>query len=984
MFIRKSKRLPRIVIAALLLTMTAWLLPGELTVENAEAAVTLKDPVIVKDSSMTSGQKVTWDCIYFGSYPQREVIADESSYDAIYEGYYNKDTDVIEDAALFSKLENATGWDSNGDITIDGSKYRRMKKSDATYGTSGSDYNYNWKDATLYHYFKYEPIKWRVLDVNGSDAFLLADRALDDQRYNTKSVSMTWEKSTMRSWLNGYSSSENTQAIDYTGSNFINSALTSSQRNAVKTTDVVNDDSIILGTEGGNDTKDKVFLLSESEVYDTTEAESYGFLKAGDTYDEGRRSRSSTYAKAMGVCTISSTYGDNCWWWLRSPGRDTNRAADVDTYGRVSRISYDVDYDSPAVRPALHLNISSSDLWSYAGTVSSDGSATVAVDKVTLNKSSLTLEKGTSEKLSATISPSDATNKEVTWTSDNEEIATVSSDGTVKALSKGTANITVKTADGGKTASCRVTVNVAVSKVTLNKSSIALERGSTEKLSATISPSDATNKEVTWTSDNENVATVSSDGIVTAVYMGTAKITVTTEDGGHTASCAVTVEKADPQYTPPENLVAYCGDKLSDVHLPDGFKWNDASLSVGKVGVNAFKATYTPEDTSDYNIISDIELKVNVSHKWNETETVDKEPTCTETGFKSIHCTICDAVKEDSTKAIPATGHMFSQKWTVDKEGSCTEAGSKSHHCLNEGCSEKSDVTEIPATGHDFAGWETVKSPDCTNQGSQQRVCRTCSYTETKGIDAKGHTWEADYTTDKEATCTEAGSKSIHCSVCDAIKDSTAIPMKAHDYESHIIPATVNDTGRIIEKCSACGYNGLETVVASPKSFTLSADTYVYSGSAKTPSVSVKDTHRQTLEQGTDYTVSYQAGRKNVGRYAVKITLMGCYEGEQTLYFTINPKSTSLSTLTATKKGFTAKWKKQATQTSGYQIMYATNSKFTSGKKTITVSSNKTTSKKITKLKAKKKYYVRVRTYKKVGSTKYYSSWSKVKTVKTK
>lgn len=889
MFIRKSKRLPHIVIAALLLTMTAWLLPGELTVEKAEAAVTLKDPVIVKDSSMTSGQKVTWDCIYFGSYPQREVIADESSYDAIYEGYYNKDTDVIEDAALFSKLENATGWDSNGDITLSDSKYRRMKKSDATYGTSEDNAYYNWKDSSSYHYFKYEPIKWRVLDVNGSDAFLLADRALDDQRYNTNNVDMTWEKSTIRSWLNGYSSSENTQAIDYTSSNFINSAFTSSQKNAIKITEVVNKDSINYGTKGGDDTKDKVFLLSESEVYDTTDAQSYGFVKENSTCDESRRSKSSTYAKAMGI-------GRNCWWWLRSPGYDANYAAFVSYRGSVDYRGDDVNYSRNAVRPALHLDISSSDLWSYAGIVYS-----VTVDKITINKSSLTLKKGASEKLSATISPSDANNKEVIWTS-----------------------------------------------------------------------------------DNENVATVSSDGTVTAVYMGTTKITVTTEDGGHTAFCAVTVEKADPQYTPPENLVAYCGDKLSDVHLPDGFKWNDGELSVGNAGVKTFTATYTPEDTSDYNIISDIELKVTVSHKWNETETVDKEPTCTEAGSRSIHCTICDAVKEDSIKEIPATGHMFSQKWTVDKEGSCTEAGSKSHHCLNEGCSEKSDVTEIPATGHDFAGWETVKSPDCTNQGSQQRVCRTCSYTETKGIDAKGHTWEADYTTDKEATCTEAGSKSIHCSVCDAIKDSTAIPMKAHDYESHIIPATVNDIGRIIEKCSACGYNGLETVVASPKSFTLSADTYVYSGSAKTPSVSVKDTHRQTLEQGTDYTVSYQAGRKNVGRYAVKITLMGCYEGEQTLYFTINPKSTSLSTLTATKKGFTAKWKKQSTQASGYQIMYATNSKFTSGKKTVTVSSNKTTSKKITKLKAKKKYYVRVRTYKKVGSTKYYSSWSKVKTVKTK
>ena len=105
MFIRKSKRTARIVIAALLLTMTAWLLPGDLTVEKADAAVKLKKPVIVEDSSMASGQKVTWDCIYFGSYPQREVVADEAAYDSLFrgndtvKGYYNKDTDVIEELA---------------------------------------------------------------------------------------------------------------------------------------------------------------------------------------------------------------------------------------------------------------------------------------------------------------------------------------------------------------------------------------------------------------------------------------------------------------------------------------------------------------------------------------------------------------------------------------------------------------------------------------------------------------------------------------------------------------------------------------------------------------------------------------------------------------------------------------------------------------------------------------------------------------------
>ncbi|MGN0527529.1 MAG: fibronectin type III domain-containing protein, partial [Eubacterium sp.] len=102
-----------------------------------------------------------------------------------------------------------------------------------------------------------------------------------------------------------------------------------------------------------------------------------------------------------------------------------------------------------------------------------------------------------------------------------------------------------------------------------------------------------------------------------------------------------------------------------------------------------------------------------------------------------------------------------------------------------------------------------------------------------------------------------------------------------------------------------------------------------------------------------------------------------------TLYFTIKPKATSISSVSAKSKGFTVKWKKQATQTTGYQIQYSTSSKFTSPK-TVTVSSYKTTSKTISKLKSKKKYYIRIRTYKTVSGTKYYSSWSSAKSVTTK
>ena len=167
----------------------------------------------------------------------------------------------------------------------------------------------------------------------------------------------------------------------------------------------------------------------------------------------------------------------------------------------------------------------------------------------------------------------------------------------------------------------------------------------------------------------------------------------------------------------------------------------------------------------------------------------------------------------------------------------------------------------------------------------------------------------------------------------------------------------------------------------------LSSTSYTYNGKTKTPSVTVKDSKGRKLKNGTDYTVKYSSGRKNVGRYAVKVTFKGNYTGSKTVYYYIVPKSTSISKVSALKKGFKLSWKKQKTQTTGYQIQYSKSSKFKKAK-TVNVSKNKTTSKSVKKLSSKKKYYVRVRTYKTVkidGKTKkVYSSWSKTKTVKTK
>ena len=364
--ITKKRKLHRLIAWVLAIAMLSGYVPQGISLKGLElfknmgkvqAATILQNPRIVKDSSMDAGQRVTWDCVWFGSYPQSEVTE--------------------KDGAIYNALKNATGWDSNNDIKIGNTKYRRLKGEDATCHSSLSDY-YNWNNSyTTYHYFKYEPIKWRVLSADGNDAFLLADVALDNQRYNLNLKSVTWATSSIRSWLNGYGVSANEPQADYSHKNFLNAAFSSEEKNAIKTTNVINDNNISYGTTGGNTTSDKVFLLSESEVYHTDTAEKYGFTKTDSIYDEARRSRCSTYAYSMGIYRYNSTsasskkYNGNIDWWLRSPGNKRDYAAEVELSGWVYWYGDYVYFTSHGVRPALHLNLSSTNLYSYAGTVSS-------------------------------------------------------------------------------------------------------------------------------------------------------------------------------------------------------------------------------------------------------------------------------------------------------------------------------------------------------------------------------------------------------------------------------------------------------------------------------------------------------------------------------------------------------------------------------------------------------------------------------------
>lgn len=266
----------------------------------------VENPKIVKDTSVEGGKKVTWDCIWFGSYPQTKIVSSSKEND------------------LYSTLETVNGWDKNNDIIIGKEKYHRAKKS----------------------YFKYEPIKWRVIKCENGEALLLSDIVLDKQKYNKRLKKVTWEKSTLRKWLN---------------KKFMNRAFSSSEQEAIRTTKVINEDNYYYKTDGGNDTLDKIYLLSLSE---TDEEKEYGFT---DSY--GMTIKYSNYADL----------DDYQYWWLRTPGEKNISAAAVDMFGEAYVGGGESDMEL-GIRPVLHLNLLATDDYSYAGKIASDGTVN-QVDK---------------------------------------------------------------------------------------------------------------------------------------------------------------------------------------------------------------------------------------------------------------------------------------------------------------------------------------------------------------------------------------------------------------------------------------------------------------------------------------------------------------------------------------------------------------------------------------------------------------------------
>ncbi len=347
-------------------------------------------------------------------------------------------------------------------------------------------------------------------------------------------------------------------------------------------------------------------------------------------------------------------------------------------------------------------------------------------------------------------------------------------------------------------------------------------------------------------------------------------------------------------------------------------------------GINL--SAYAETDYEYDDILNDEDAEL-CEHIYDEGK-VTKEATCKETGVKTFTCTVCGETKTE--EIAKTTSHTYK---TTTTKATTTKNGSKVTKCSVCGKQKSKSIIYYPKT-------VTLSTTTYTYNGKAKKPGVTVKNSKGNKISASNYT--VSYQSGRKNTGTY----------------TVTIKFKG-DYSG-----TVKKTFTIKPNATV----------------SLSNTTFTYDGKTKKPTITVKTLKGKKINS-KNYTVSYSSSRKNVGKYTVTVKLKGSYNGTIKKTFTIKPKATTLSSVTAKANGFTAKWKKQATQTTGYEIQYATDSKFTKNQKTVTVSKNSTTSKTVSNLTQKKKYYVRIRTYKTVKvngkSTKIYSSWSKSKTVTT-
>ncbi len=409
------------------------------------------------------------------------------------------------------------------------------------------------------------------------------------------------------------------------------------------------------------------------------------------------------------------------------------------------------------------------------------------------------------------------------------------------------------------------------------------------------------------------------------------------------------------------------------------------------------------------------EEKAHAYGGWNIT----KEATCTQEGKKTRKCSICGEIQ---TESIEKTAHIPVQDAAV--EATCTEDGlTEGTHCRE--CGEILERQEtVPALGHTFvqgicsrchiaeegsgsgadesgSGTEGNGSGAEENEGS---VEGNGSGTEGNGSGAEENEGSAEEngsgtegngsgaeenegSAEGNGSGTEGNGSGAEENEGSAEGNGSGTegqaPECAHVWkEASAIPASVGRNGSVTKMCAKCGRKTKSTIYA-PKTAKASKSIYTCNGRTQKPSVSVLDVRGRKLKEGADYTVRYPEGCRDVGIYKITVVLKGKYKGNLSVSYTIRPKGLGISKAVPGSRELTVKWKRQAVQTTGYELQYSTGSKFSKKDTKKVMLKNTTTTKRVVKLKPNKKYYLRIRAYKTVRAngknTKIYSAWSKTK-----
>ena len=326
----------------------------------------LWEPAVESDASLSTGQVAQWSCITFGSYPQTEIVP--SALTAV-DSYALQEDDFLVDPELYEKLSTAE-WEEN-ETAIDGVRYLRISREDTVSSAADSTGHYRWAEDDSWHYFRFDPIRWRVIGLEDGAAFLMADRLLDCQPYHVQDGPVSWETSTVRSWLNSYPAEENSAGIDYRGKGFLDTAFDAEEQEALIPARVENRPNERYGTDCGKDTEDLVFLLSNDEVFISEIAARNGFFAGSGHDDPAKRFRSTLYAKCRGTWWSSvDGYMGNSFWFMRTNGYTPESVTYICDFGYIYSRGTISTCEDAGILPALWIDLDLAQI-APAGAVSS-------------------------------------------------------------------------------------------------------------------------------------------------------------------------------------------------------------------------------------------------------------------------------------------------------------------------------------------------------------------------------------------------------------------------------------------------------------------------------------------------------------------------------------------------------------------------------------------------------------------------------------